>query len=70
MYQCEICFTEYADKDECKKCEVSHKKDCKIVEKKYPAYRNNLLGFPLKVRIEAGGDFRWYKIIRHIGDKE
>lgn len=64
LYQCEICFTDYADKDECKKCERSHK-ICKLVEARYTSYKNNNTGFPLKVRIEAEGESRWYKLIRN-----
>ena len=51
-YQCEFCGTEYADKNNCKKCENNHKKNLKIVSKKYIAFKGDETGYPSKIDVE------------------
>ena len=53
LYQCEICGTRYADKNEAKKCEKYHVKDFEVVK---PDYRGMNVGagkFPVKIWLRS-----------------
>lgn len=61
-YICEICGTEYADKNHCTKCERSHKKPVSIKRSRYLPITQNSLGIPITVTIEfENGSFYEYK---------
>ena len=51
-YICEICGTEYKDKESCKSCEKGHIKPLKIVKEKYISIKNNAGGYPISLDIE------------------
>ena len=62
LYECEICHTNYSNKEECKKCEVSHKADLKIVGMRFAAYKDNRAGFPTSIEVIApNGERAIYK---------
>ena len=51
-YQCEFCGTEYVDKEKCEKCENNHKKELKIISKKYVPIRSDNTGYPVRIKVE------------------
>lgn len=48
LYQCEYCHTQYSDKDNCRKCEESHRARAEIKKMKFVAKQE----FPVTVDIE------------------
>ena len=53
LYTCEYCHTDYADIKECEKCEAAHKKDLKIIDKRYVTHKNMKSGFPTTIIVQA-----------------
>lgn len=53
IYTCEFCRTDYADKAEAMKCELSHKKKLKIVDSRYLAYFQNGSDFPFSITVQS-----------------
>ena len=51
MYVCEICLTQYVDKEKAKECEKCHKNDLKIVRMRYLPYKNDHSGLPFEITI-------------------
>ena len=51
-YVCEVCGTEYSDKEKCKVCESSHKKIKAIISAKYYSFSQNHKGYPSSVVVE------------------
>ena len=51
-YQCEYCGTEYRDKEKCNQCENNHKKNLKIVGKKYVSFKGDNTGYPTRIEVE------------------
>jgi len=56
LYTCEICNTDYADKEKAKRCEENHKllKDAKIVGV-YKSYNSIPDGIPCKIHVRFPG---------------
>lgn len=56
LYICEVCHTEYADKDKAQRCEVSHipLKDMKIINGKYQPVNSHrtALSWPSKIVVQ------------------
>jgi len=50
-YLCEVCNTEYADKQQAEACEKNHKKPVKIVDVRFLPMRQNGTGYPVSVTI-------------------
>lgn len=66
LYTCEICNTDYAEKETAVKCEKNHK----LLEKativgEYKSMNMRMNGKPYKIRVKFPGDSVWtdYKII-------
>lgn len=55
-YICEICGTEYNDKNKCIQCEKNHCKGVEIVGYRFQSYKSNRKGYPdvLNVKMEDG----------------
>ena len=51
-YICEICGTEYAEKQKCIDCEKSHKKAVEIVRMRFLSKMQNQKGYPISVDIK------------------
>lgn len=51
LYTCEICNTNYSDKNKCKECEKNHKMPVKIEKCKYLSYKSNVTGLPTKITV-------------------
>lgn len=51
LYRCEYCYTQYADKHACVKCEESHKKIKSAKALKYVSYKHDTSGMPRKILI-------------------
>lgn len=51
LYRCEICGTQYNDKEKAKKCEKSHITDFKVTDMKFKPYTVDESGFPIKIEI-------------------
>lgn len=58
LYTCEVCHTDYADKAEAKKCEESHKRKLKIVDSRYLARAQTLIGFPISITVQSDDGIR------------
>ena len=51
-YICEICGTEYAEKEKCAKCEKSHKKAVEIVKMRHLSFSQDQKGYPLSIDVK------------------
>lgn len=61
LYVCDICGTQYKDKEECKMCESGHMKAMKIHDMMFDACRKNVVNYPDKVQLEmSDGKKIWY----------
>lgn len=65
LYVCELCGTEYADKEKAEACETGHKGKLEIVRAKYKSIGNVPDGYPVKITVAAvnGLEFREYRLI-------
>ena len=53
LYQCDVCGTKYADKNEAKKCEKYHIKDFEIVNRDYRGMNEGAGAFPVKIWVRS-----------------
>ena len=61
-YICDICDTEYKDKNSCQRCKKSHIKRLEIVRARYVSINNNAKGYPMSVEIKMpNGEIIRYK---------
>lgn len=61
-YICEICATEYKEKQKCQQCEKSHCKVLEIVKAKYISFNNNVKGYPVSIAVKmSDGTEQIYK---------
>lgn len=61
-YMCEICKTQYKDKEKAKACEKSHCLPVGIVDARYLSNAQNEKGYPTTITIEmADGTRQIYK---------
>lgn len=51
-YICELCNTEYSDKNKAQECEKNHKKYTEIVGAKYLSKGQDLKGYPVKIDVK------------------
>ncbi len=51
-YQCDVCHTEYTDRNRAEACEKSHKQPAKIVDARYLAMAQNGAGYPVSVTLK------------------
>lgn len=58
LYTCEVCHTDYADKAEAKMCEESHERKLKIVDSRYLARAQTLIGFPITITVQSEDGIR------------
>lgn len=60
-YICDICGTEYNDKNQCAGCETGHRQPKKIVRTKYLPIKINALGIPqvIEVEFDDGSKFEY-----------
>ena len=61
LYTCDICHTDYADKDKAKKCEQNHK----LLEKatiigEYKSMNSITNGIPNKIKVKFSGNDEWF----------
>lgn len=62
LFQCEVCGTRYANKDDCQKCEKGHKKDLHIAKSRYLPFTQDRSGMPISVAIMGpNGEYYTYK---------
>ena len=52
LFVCEVCGTNYKDKEACLECERSHIKPKKIVGARYIPLKDNKAGYPMSIDIE------------------
>lgn len=60
LYSCDICHTDYADKERAEECEKNHK----LIEKatiigEYKPIKSIADGIPTKIRIKFPGSDKW-----------
>lgn len=58
LYTCEVCYTDYVDKAEAKRCEESHERKLKIVDSRYLARAQTLIGFPITITVQSEDGIR------------
>ena len=58
LYTCEVCHTDYVDKAEAKRCEESHERKLKIVDSRYLARAQTLIGFPITITVQSEDGIR------------
>lgn len=58
LYTCEVCHSDYADKVEAKRCEESHERKLKIVDSRYLARAQTLIGFPITITVQSEDGIR------------
>lgn len=64
-YKCEVCGTEYNDKEKAKKCEMSHKLVVAIQQKHYVSHSVDSTGYPVKLSVKmTDGKTVTYKRIK------
>ncbi len=52
LYQCEVCGTQYVEKQKAKNCEMSHKKPLKVSGTRYNSMNQGSSdGYPVKVTV-------------------
>lgn len=61
LYTCDICHTDYADKDRAKECEKNHK----LLEKatiigEYKSIKSIANGIPTKIRVKFPNSDEWF----------
>lgn len=62
LYVCELCETQYKDKQKAIACENMHKKPVKVGNAAYHACKCDADGYPDRVEIEfSDGSKKWYK---------
>lgn len=61
-YICEICGTEYNEKEKCMDCEKGHIKPVSINGARYLSINNNHNGYPVAINVEmSNGEIITYK---------
>ena len=59
---CDICGTEYKDKNACSECERGHYRPLEISGAKFVSMKSNRSGYPTQVRIKmSNGEIITYK---------
>ena len=55
-YVCDICWTEYADKEKCRQCEENHREAQEIIHSRYQPINMDKSGYPevIEVRMSDG----------------
>ena len=61
LYECELCHTNYADKEEAQRCEKNHQKAVEISDTRYLSYNSDQSGIPTKICIKfTNGNNVWF----------
>ena len=61
LYTCDICHTDYADKDKAKKCEQNHKLLAKAtIIGEYKSMNSITNGIPNKIKVKFSGSNEWF----------
>lgn len=60
LYTCQICNTDYADKEKAKTCEKNHKKleDAMFIGE-YKSQKSIVDGCPVKIKVKFKGSDNW-----------
>lgn len=63
LYICEVCGTQYKDKNQCVQCEKHHAQTLTIIDKRYLSAAQDESGMPMTitVRDERNGKIYTYK---------
>lgn len=62
LYQCEVCGTQYADKDKAKQCEQYHARGLEIDGWSYRGMNETTEKFPVKIWVKSkSGEERMYR---------
>nr|DAS60465.1 MAG TPA: C2H2 type zinc-finger protein [Caudoviricetes sp.] len=63
LYQCELCKTQYADKEEAKRCEQYHVRGLEIDCCSYRGMNETSEKFPVKIWVKSkNGEERMYRL--------
>lgn len=58
LYTCDICRTDYANKEDCKKCEKAHTVSTVMKDFRYQAHGK----YPTKIEVKfTDGTTKWYR---------
>ena len=59
LFQCEVCGTQYKNREDCQKCEKQHQKELYIAKSRYLPFTQDKSGMPISVTI-MGPDGKYY----------
>lgn len=63
LYQCELCRTQYTDKEEAKQCEQYHARGLEIDGCSYRGMNETSERFPVKILVKSkNGEGRMYRL--------
>ena len=51
LYQCEICGTQFKNKEDCEKCEKIHEKELRIIKSHYLPFTRDKSGMPTTITL-------------------
>lgn len=51
LFQCEVCGTQFKNKDDCSRCEKGHVKELWIVKSRYLPYTQDKSGMPTTITL-------------------
>ena len=61
LYTCEICHTDYADKENARECEKNHKSlEKAVIVGEYKAIGVVINGIPTKIKVKFPGSDSWF----------
>lgn len=61
LYVCDFCGVKYKDKEECFKCEKTHKAPCSITNASFIPYKDDASGYPQRIEVLMhNGERKWY----------
>ena len=62
LYTCELCGTQYSDRNTAASCEKNHKKPCEFVSCRYLPMKQNQPGYPTTIKVKmSNGTIVEYK---------
>lgn len=60
LYVCEVCGTQYSDKEKCVQCEKQHRQKLTIVGARYLPFTQDQSGMPVSITITNDVDGKSY----------
>ena len=62
LYECELCHTNYSEKEKAEQCEKCHQKVVAVADTRYLSYNLDQSGVPIKICIKfTNGKNIWFR---------